>query len=310
MWLRTMSRVGTVLVLAVATALSGCGQKDDAAETEGTVELPDAIGRWQAIGEAATYDPESIFAYIDGHAEVYLAYGMERCRSREYGSEPGAEVVVDLFEMASPEDAFGVFTHDQDGEPVEVGHGARLRPGWLSAWYGRWYLSVYSLGMVEPDGAALEELARGVVVSLPDPGDGSLPPIVRTLPESGLDRSSVRFLRTFGILNTHLYMGAEDPFGLGADVSAVLAAYERNDAAAWLLVIELPSEPRATQAVAGFSEGWLSGEPGACVQREDGFYGIDRAANRVAVVLAAGSSELCEELLGDGTEGATRGGTQ
>ncbi len=310
MWLRTMSRFGIVLVLAVATVLSGCDQEHDAAETEGTVELPDAIGRWQAAGEVATYDPESIFAYIDGHAEVYLAYGMERCSSRQYGSESGAEVVVDAFEMASREDAFGVFTHDRDGKPVDVGHGARLRPGWLSVWYGRWYLSVYNLGLVEPHEEALVELARGVVESLPDPGDGSLPPIVRTLPEAGLDRSSVRFLRTFGILNTHLYMGTEDPFGLGADVSAVLAAYERNDAVAWLLAIEFPGEPRASQAVTRFSGGWLNGEPGACVQREDGFYAIERAASRVAVVLAAGSSELCEELLADGIEGATRGGMQ
>ena len=36
-------------------------------------ELPSAVDGWTAAEPATVYDPESIYSYIDGHAEVYLA---------------------------------------------------------------------------------------------------------------------------------------------------------------------------------------------------------------------------------------------
>ena len=92
-----------------------CRQASDQREGHvSTLVLPLEVAGWTASGDSEIYDTESIFAYIDGHAEVYLAYGMKRCVSRRYvESDGGAEIVVDLFEMASPADAFGVFSHDR-----------------------------------------------------------------------------------------------------------------------------------------------------------------------------------------------------
>jgi hypothetical protein len=302
--------VGAIVMLLVGVIGVGCGQAPEPTGSEAVVQLPDTTGRWHASGEPVVYGTESIFSYIDGHAEVYLAYGMQRCLSRRYASEAGAEVVVDLFELASPADAFGVFTHDRDGEVVDAGHDARLRPGWLSLWYGRWFVSLYHEGGAEPEGGAVVELARGVVAGLPEAGKDRPPTLVQALPSVGLERSTVRFLRTFGILNSHLYMGAEDPFGLGADTAAVLAEYERSGDSAFLLVVELPTLGRAEAAVEGFAASWLSGDAAASVEREDGWYAIDRTDRRVVVVLAASSRHLCERLLADGLESVGSGGTR
>ena len=287
----------------------GCGQTPEPAESEGVVRLPDRSGGWQASGDAVSYDAESIFGYIDGHAEVYLAYGMRRCLSRRYVSSAGAEVVVDLFEMASPADAYGVFTHDLSGETMAVGHGARLRPGWLSLWYGRWFVSLYSDGVVEPQREATVGLARAMVESIPDQGNGAVPELVEALPEDGLVPSSERFLRSFGILNTHLYLGPEDPFGLGPDSSAVLAEYDRGGETAYLLLIELPELGRAQAAVDEFAGTWLSGTTGAPVERKDGWFAIERSDRRVVVVLAAESLQLGTVMLADGLQNVGHGGT-
>ena len=91
--------------------------------------LPREVAGWRAVDEDEVYDQESIFSYIDGQAEVYLAYGMKRCLARRYvGPEGEPDIVVDLFELASAADAYGVFTHDRDGEDIDVGQGALLRP--------------------------------------------------------------------------------------------------------------------------------------------------------------------------------------
>jgi len=76
--------------------------------------LPEKVMDWTKSGEDQIYDDRTIFDYIDGAAEVYRAYGMKRCFSRRYSGPEGSAMILDIFEMASPQDAFGVFTHDLD----------------------------------------------------------------------------------------------------------------------------------------------------------------------------------------------------
>ena len=86
-----------------------------------------------------------------GMAEVYKAYNMRQCLSRRYIIDNGPDIVLDVFDMRTPGDAFGVFTHYTDGEPVQIGQSALYRPGWLSFWKHRFFVSIY---MEEETGAA------------------------------------------------------------------------------------------------------------------------------------------------------------
>jgi len=143
--------------------------------------LPEAAGAWRAEGPASTWDRESIFSYIDGHAEVYLAYGMRRCISRRYSGPAGeGAITLDAFELASPYDAFGVFTHDRDGEAAGVGRDR------CSATAGsRSGRPVVRLGRGEKESDA----SRTTVLALGRRSRGSLrrrrpaPPVVSALPQ-------------------------------------------------------------------------------------------------------------------------------
>jgi hypothetical protein len=44
--------------------------------------IPAEADGWEASEPVAHFDTETIFDYIDGHAEVYLAYGMKRSLAR------------------------------------------------------------------------------------------------------------------------------------------------------------------------------------------------------------------------------------
>jgi hypothetical protein len=75
--------------------------------------LPHKIYGWKAArDEDRSFDPVTIFDYIDGAGEVYRAYNMQKCISRRYTTQNGPPIVMDIFDMGSSEDAFGVFTHD------------------------------------------------------------------------------------------------------------------------------------------------------------------------------------------------------
>ncbi|MGB6642744.1 MAG: DUF6599 family protein, partial [Thermoanaerobaculia bacterium] len=152
-----------IVLAAVAIAALFFLQPDDTEPAAGLADkLPVSVDGWTASEPATVYDPQSIYSYIDGHAEVYLAYGMSRCLARRYTAPAGeSDLVLDIFELASPEDAYGVFTHDTDGEPVGIGDGSLYRYGWLSFWQDRYFVSLMAEAESERAEQAVLDLARG-----------------------------------------------------------------------------------------------------------------------------------------------------
>jgi hypothetical protein len=251
------------------------------------------------------YDPESIFTYIDGHAEVYLAYGMRGCLARRYAGVAGeSDIVLDLFEMGSPEEAFGVFTHDQDGEPAAIGKGSLFRYGWLSFWQGRWFVSV----MAEKETPASREaaLALGREVSGLLPSEGEEPEIMSALPASGIEPRSRRYLHDPQILRAYVPLDVEDLFELDAGTPAALGEYRRDGRKGWLVVVDYPDPSGAAQAAGRFGDRF-GGSQGPWEGKE-GWFGVRVRGRRLAAVVGAGSASLTDALLEEIT-GNDRGGT-
>ena len=183
-------------------------------EAAAQIRLPSSVMGWQRAADGQHYDPETIFSYIDGHAEVYLAYGMKGCDAERYtgpGGEP--DLILDIFEMASSADAFGVFTHDTEGEGVGIGRDSRYRYGWLSFWQGSNFVSIVAEGETERAEQATLELGRQVAALLPT--EGVAPSILGALPGAGLETRTVRYLHHPQILNTHLPIDPENLLDLG-----------------------------------------------------------------------------------------------
>ena len=281
-----MSRIrilaAVVFVAWVGVGLTACSKapmsEGDVARTD--PDVPDRIGEWGA-GEIQVFDTESIYGYIDGHAEVYMAYGMRRCLSRRYEGPAGEPaIVLDLFELASDADAFGVFTHDRDGEVVEVGQAGLLRSGWLSFWKGNWYGSVYAEGESERTSEALLAIGSEAAASIHDVG--VIPALVADLPPEGLEERSIRFFRTQEILNTVVYLGFDNVLRFGPEVSAVLGHYEIEEGSGWMLLVEYPDGETAGRAEGGALEAGMA---------------VSRSDRRLTAVLAPQPATVADRLL-------------
>jgi len=253
------SGIAVLAALVLAGALMGCPTNPPQTDSLGVLRsaLPIDSDGWRQDDDDQVFDTESIFSYIDGHAEVYLSFGMKRCLSRRYlGPEDEPDVVLDLFEMDSAENAYGVFTHDRDGDEIDVGQGALLREGWLSFWQGRWFGSVYAEGESERSAAALIDIARATADAISE--EGSVPAMVSELPANGLDERSVRFFHTQEILNGVVYLGFDNPFVLSVDTDAVLGSYQRDSGRAWLLLVDYQDEATAGRAEVGAAEAGIT----------------------------------------------------
>lgn len=124
-----------------------------------------------------------------------------------------------------------------------MGRGGVFRHGWLSFWKGSWYASVYSTSGDESSRDAVLELGRVVADILADGGE--VPALVASLPAEGLDPATVCFLRSPQILNAHVFVGSDNPFGLGPETEAVVGTYDLNGVATRLVIVRYPDDGAA-----------------------------------------------------------------
>lgn len=275
------------------------------AALETTAPFPDEANGWRLTDAPASYDESTIFQYIDGHGEVYLAYGMRRCQARRYGGPAGEpDILADVFEMASAADAFGVFSHSRDGEAVPIGQTASLAAGTLLFWRNRHFVSVYSERDTPRSREALLALGRALDRALG--GAGERPKLVGRLPRAELDERSVVWLRHPRILDAHARLGPGNLLAVGVSAPAVYARYSGAAGGAELVLVDYPGEPAAETAAAAFSARLLAVDGGP-TRRDDGWYaqGRLRVGSTRAFVIRAASRALAEALLEATRKGET-----
>jgi hypothetical protein len=261
--------------------------------------LPKQIQGWSAAPNDRFFDEETIFDYIDGAGEVYRAYNMRKCLSRRYTTPKGPAIVLDIFDMQSSEDAFGVFTHDQDGEPIDVGQGGLYRAGWLSFWKGRFFVSIY----MEEESAAAENAVRGLAKAVASriAQGGPKPGILSLLPRKGLQPRTIRYLHHYLVLNYHFYFADENILDLGRNNKAALAEYKRGEEKARLLLVQYSERGEAKKAHERFLQTYLpEASSTGSVLLENGRWSAAAPRGRLLViVLEADSRGLAETLLNE-----------
>ncbi|MGD2272231.1 MAG: hypothetical protein PVI06_17655 [Desulfobacterales bacterium] len=259
--------------------------------------LPEAVNGWKADPQDRIFDPTSIFSYINGAAEVYKAYNMRRCLSRRYSTTNGPPIVLDIFDMGSSEDAYGVFTHDTDGEVIEVGQDARLRPGWLSFWKHQFFVSIYMEEETTAAEIAVKKLGRLVAAQIPT--TGTRPRILSKLPSTGLVFESIRYLHHPMVLNYHFYLSDENILNISAQTDAALADYRRGSGEAKLLLISYSDAEIAREALSRFFRHYLpdADKNGTALLENQKWSAAVLKDRLLAIVLESDSRELAESLL-------------
>lgn len=298
---------GSLLVAVLMTLLVGlvaCTSEDRSeVETLSTVaaQLPKNVAGWTAVEADELYDSESIFAYINGLAEVYLAYGMEACLARRFAGPDGeAEIVLDIFEMGSGDGAFGVWTHDRSGELVDVGQDGVLKHGWLSAWKSRFFISVYAERVTPAAKAAMLEIGRNVAVAIQH--SSMRPPMLDVLPAEGLDPESVHYIQDAVILRSHLPLDVDNRLGIDGGTRVVLGDYERALGSARVIVVQYANPALAEGSVASLATALGVPRPEGKALSESlttGWIVASSSGSHLAAVVEAASEELGSTLLSE-----------
>jgi len=251
--------------------------------------LPREINGWEAKEKDALYDPQTIFDYIDGAGEVYRSYNFKQLLARRFSKRDQPDIVADLFEMASSKDAFGVFTHDLEGEDAGVGRGSTYKGGLLSFWKGRFFVSLYAEEETKDAKEALFALGKKVASSVEEKGEK--PGIVSLLPEEALVEKSVHYFHNHMILNYHFYVSDENILLLDQETEAALGTYREENEKSYLLVVLYPDASKASQAFKNFLKIYMpDAKEMGLVQTEDGKWTAAKLKKNILVVLFNGRS--------------------
>jgi hypothetical protein len=230
--------------------------------------LPRDIEGWTSAPGGDLYDPETIFDYIDGAGEVYRAFNLKNLLSRRYTKTGAPDIVVDFFDMGSSADAFGVFTHDLEGENPGIGQGGNYKDGLLSFWRDRYFISVSADGETGDTRKAVLEFGRRIAAAIGR--DGPKPALLRLLPPEFANDRTVRFFHNPVIMNYHFFVSRDNILDLDSSVDAVIASPGEKGEGGRLLIIRYPSAARASAALRSFSKASIpdAREPGP-VRTED-----------------------------------------
>jgi hypothetical protein len=80
---------------------------------------------WAIDGEITTYTKDTLYTYINGEAELYVPYGFSTLVSALFTKQgdSGAALVVDIFQMSSNIDAFGIYSYYRNSEAEKINIG-------------------------------------------------------------------------------------------------------------------------------------------------------------------------------------------
>jgi hypothetical protein len=285
-------------------------------------KLPSRVGLWTRDETTRTITAKNIFEYMDGAGELYIGYRFDRLEVTEYTAPDEKNILVELYFMETPDDAFGLLSLDWGGEPVDLAssspEGKEKQPFWPNALYGEGLLrlrseAIYARIMAEKETPQAKEavlaLGRAVVT---EGADSSSPALLRQLPETlwpewKQRRPVTSYFRSHLVLNSLYYLSQENIFNLGPETEAVITQYERESPLGIqrfrVLLVHYPDAEAAGKALTHFRRVYLPDRPSSSTKTqgyfsvEDGWLGYQRNGRQTTFVFECPDREMAAAVI-------------
>ncbi len=254
---------GGPLWIPVACLLVACGRGG----TPLRDVLPDAgaVPAWRPVSAVQDFDAVNLYDLVDGQADAFFAYAFEQVAVCTYEDAGGRTLRIEVWQLETPSDAFGLFTTYRAGSPVSIGNGGDTDPGRrLDFWQDRYFVRVSAIPPLED--SVLDTFARQVSSALPT--DGRAPSLISRLPQRGLVEGSEIFFHREISIQDYLWLGGQNFLALGPETDAVLARYEVKGGMVWLLLVQYPSSSDASAALGALQSGRISNVAAARVHED------------------------------------------
>lgn len=249
--------------------------------------LPQTVGGWKVAGKPEVYTQTTIFDYMDGAGEIYRAYSFRSLVVQRYAKQGNHDIVIEIFDMGSSDEAFGVFSYGQGSgkKKAGIGHDSEYKSGLLTFWKDRFYISVYTMQETSANKKAIIALGKSVSNAIRKPG--KKPFLLGYMPAGDVVEDSIRYFHHEAILRYHYFVADTNILNIGDHTKAVLARY--RDSRSVLLLIHYENKKKSVSAFKRFTDTYMpdAGRTGI-IQVEDGTWtGAQREGEFIAIVFEA-----------------------
>jgi len=208
--------------------------------------LPEAVDSYK-VTEWLDYEGEELYDYINGGAELYLSYGLKGMTGCKYNAEGLPQITVEIYEMTSSANAFGIYTQSRDKEEHDYGQGSQSHSDYILFWKGKYYIIITAQKPTTDSSKTISHLASlldKATVILP----GDKPAIIQALPPDGLAPAGYLYFHHYVWLNAYHFIADYNIVNITDKTHALLAKYGSPDDRSYLLIVEYPQKEAAMQA--------------------------------------------------------------
>jgi hypothetical protein len=159
---------------------------------------PGRMTDWKPGFEPEVYSGEDLYLYINGGAEIYHEYGFKQVLVQDYESIHHHSLSLEIYEMANPMSAYGIFSFKTrpEAQDIDIGWQTRLDDYYLNCWKGPYLITVTGFDQEPETMQGLQELARKVTekINVSLEKENLLPDILKRLPEANRIPGSMVYL--------------------------------------------------------------------------------------------------------------------
>jgi len=185
---------GSPVIRAQSFAALGSSQ---GTKTSNAVQLTSFLrqplpGHAVAQGKPSTYNADTLYQYIDGGADIYLLYDFKTLLHEEFKSGTN-ELTVDLYDMGTGDDAFGIYSSERSPNYkfLSIGAEGYRATGILNFLAGQYYVKLSGSGLTTDK--LLDEFAR--LLSSRIGGSRVIPPLLLRLPHQDRVPHSEQYIK-------------------------------------------------------------------------------------------------------------------
>ncbi|MFH1943375.1 MAG: DUF6599 family protein [bacterium] len=184
---------------------------------------------WSWHGMPKHYSAGNLYEYIDGEAELYLKYGFQEMATMTYfwGSVDDTSFIVDIYDMGTPLDAFGLYSnYRRPGYTFEkIGTEAIVSEYGLRFFQGR-YVVEFKIGSdSERIRRAVRAVAERVSKKIEQPAE--MPKMLSLLPEEDQVSRTLRYIARDMLNQSFLPAGLEARYQMdGKEVKGFVVLFD------------------------------------------------------------------------------------
>ena len=126
---------------------------------------------WTPKGEVELYTPDNLYEYIDGAADIFLAFDFQKLAALTYENNNKQTFTVDIYRHSNDINGFGIYSQEKprQGSFLAIGTQGYYESGILNFLKGSYYVKMSGFDLGETDEKVLTAAAQKVAAALDGP---------------------------------------------------------------------------------------------------------------------------------------------